>query len=184
MDHHKMLVTDLLALGRWPLSLIRLLTTDSGAIYYLTFPGLLLGEPHFNLSLSLSLSLSLTLKVDVIGVHVQELIHPQDCSEVAAIFQTQGHDIEQSKKHQFPTHNITNIQFNMCMYSNRHNTFCLPPLKLCQCLWHYTAEPCNSHYHFDKWCNQFKCSLIQWTPLHQNWCSHNLFAVADYRLVW
>ena len=53
--------------------------------------------PSLSLSLSLSLSHSPIIKVDVIGVHVQELIHPQDCSEIAAIFQTQGHDIDQSK---------------------------------------------------------------------------------------
>ena len=52
-----------------------------------------------SLYLSLSLSPPIQTKVDVIGVHVQELIHPQDCSEVAAIFQTQGHDIDQSKQH-------------------------------------------------------------------------------------
>ena len=33
-------------------------------------------------------------QVDVIGVHVQDIIHPQDCSEVSAIFQTQGHDTD------------------------------------------------------------------------------------------
>jgi len=33
-------------------------------------------------------------QVDVIGVHVQDIIHPQDCSEMSAIFQTQGHDTD------------------------------------------------------------------------------------------
>ena len=34
-------------------------------------------------------------QVDVIGVHVQDIIHPQDCSEIATIFQTQGNDVDQ-----------------------------------------------------------------------------------------
>ena len=38
-----------------------------------------------------------TTQVDVIGVHIQDIIHPQDCSEVAAIFQTQGNDVDQGK---------------------------------------------------------------------------------------
>lgn len=32
-------------------------------------------------------------QVDVIGVHLQDIVHPQDYSEVATIFQSQGHDI-------------------------------------------------------------------------------------------
>lgn len=36
-----------------------------------------------------------TPQVDVIGVNVQDIIHPQDCSEVIRIFQTQGQDSEQ-----------------------------------------------------------------------------------------
>ncbi len=31
----------------------------------------------------------------MIGVNVQDIIHPQDCSEVVRIFQSQGQDTEQ-----------------------------------------------------------------------------------------
>lgn len=39
--------------------------------------------------------MSCAAQVDVIGVNVQDIIHPQDCSEVVRIFQTQGQDSEQ-----------------------------------------------------------------------------------------
>lgn len=35
------------------------------------------------------------VQVDVIGVNVQDIIHPQDCSEIVRIFQSQGQDSEQ-----------------------------------------------------------------------------------------
>ena len=37
-------------------------------------------------------------QVDVIGQKVQDIVHPQDCSEVLRIFQTQGHDSEQGQR--------------------------------------------------------------------------------------
>ncbi len=33
----------------------------------------------------------------MIGQKVQDIIHPQDCSEVIRIFQTQGNDSEQGE---------------------------------------------------------------------------------------
>ena len=37
-------------------------------------------------------SIVLSVQVDVIGVHAQDIIHPQDYQEVNAIFQSQGRD--------------------------------------------------------------------------------------------
>ena len=39
-----------------------------------------------------SLCLSLSNKVDVIGIDLQDIIHPQDFMDVATIFQSQGRD--------------------------------------------------------------------------------------------
>ena len=39
--------------------------------------------------------LTTPLQVDVIGVNVADILHSQDCSELASVFQTQGHDTEQ-----------------------------------------------------------------------------------------
>ena len=33
------------------------------------------------------------LQVDVIGVHIQDIVHPQDFMDMATIFQAQGRDI-------------------------------------------------------------------------------------------
>ena len=36
---------------------------------------------------------SKTNKVDVIGIDLRDIIHPQDYMDVSAIFQSQGHDV-------------------------------------------------------------------------------------------
>jgi len=37
-------------------------------------------------------------QVDVIGQKVQDIVHPQDCSELLRIFQSQGQDSEQGQR--------------------------------------------------------------------------------------